>query len=287
MVRAEKDRSRAGCGTICVPSFTSSRFPDNDVPWCDEVLDHSPVGLLTCGAFSSLPGLAGYTSRQYTPILLEIMEVRSIYHLWNPEWRGFNTSGLRMTLLTKRIVIGWTSSSTSRLMLIQSLLTWQWDTWTSLSQFENLCSVLHVDHSHYFRKQCLSVHSRLDSRSCVSMCLPEVLLQRSPDSSSYLKARPSARDSPPIVYQTHQFELAEWSRTNLEWRSSKSGRFEPRQSEFLTGRTLRTWQYRTVFQIWRRRRTRTVHQVLPTLGTGRRPRRVKIPTHLCLHFLRV
>jgi hypothetical protein len=75
MVHLEKDRSRAGRGTICVPSFKSRRFHGdihvNKVPQHDEVLDHSQVGLLNCDANSSLPGLAGYTSRQYTPILLE------------------------------------------------------------------------------------------------------------------------------------------------------------------------------------------------------------------------
>jgi hypothetical protein len=41
------------------------------VPQHDEVLDHSPVGLLNCDANSSLPGLAAYASRQYTPISLK------------------------------------------------------------------------------------------------------------------------------------------------------------------------------------------------------------------------
>ena len=75
MVRAEKDCSHAGCGTIRVPSIKSGRFHGihaNKVPrQCKEVLDHSPVGLLNCGANSSLPGLVAYASREYTPISLE------------------------------------------------------------------------------------------------------------------------------------------------------------------------------------------------------------------------
>jgi hypothetical protein len=72
---AEKDRSRAGRGTIRVPSIKSRRFHGihhvNKVPRRDEVLDHSPVGLLNCDANSSLPGPAAYASRQYTPISLK------------------------------------------------------------------------------------------------------------------------------------------------------------------------------------------------------------------------
>jgi hypothetical protein len=68
----EKDRSRAGRGTIRVPSFKSRRFHGdihaNKVPRHDEVLDHSQVGFLNCDANSSLPGPAAYASRQYTPI---------------------------------------------------------------------------------------------------------------------------------------------------------------------------------------------------------------------------
>ena len=71
MVRTEKDRSRAGRGTKRVPSLNSSSLHDNNVPRCNEVLDHSPDGFLKCGAFSSLPGLVCYTSRQYTPMLRE------------------------------------------------------------------------------------------------------------------------------------------------------------------------------------------------------------------------
>ena len=75
MVCMENDCSRAGCSTICVPSIKSRRFHGihaNVVPrQCEEVLDHSPVGLLNCGANSSLPGLAAYASRQYRPISLE------------------------------------------------------------------------------------------------------------------------------------------------------------------------------------------------------------------------
>ena len=59
---------------ICVPSIKSRHFHGihvNKVPQCNKVLDHSPVGLVNCDANSSLPGLAAYASRQYTPISLE------------------------------------------------------------------------------------------------------------------------------------------------------------------------------------------------------------------------
>jgi hypothetical protein len=83
-----------------------------------------------------------------------------------------------MTQHTDRNVIGRTSPSTSRLMLNSSLLTWQcdtlppltWpcDTYASLSQFEKTHDQCSCKISHYFRKQCLSVYIRLDSRSRAS-----------------------------------------------------------------------------------------------------------------------
>jgi hypothetical protein len=81
------------------------------------------------------------------------------------KWKASNGGEVhllwQMTLHTGQIVIGWTSSSTSRLMLIPSSHTWQWDTYASLSLCENLWSLRMLCFSHYFRKLCLSVHIRL------------------------------------------------------------------------------------------------------------------------------
>ena len=116
-------------------------------------------------------------------------------------------------------------------MLSSSLLTWQCDTYASLSQFEKTHDQYSCKISHYFRKQCLSVHIRLDSRSRILKSHPQVFLRQSTDSLSY-KARSRAAAlssnslSDPSVWSSGAIE------TDLKWRSSRAD-VRTRKTEFL------------------------------------------------------
>ena len=126
-----------------------------------------------------------------------VMEVTSIYHLWEPGVERLQY--IWVTTTSTHVSSLFVGHHPQHVLMLSFKLNHVVMRYVCISEsvWWHVVTVDVNNPSHYFRKQCLSVLIRLLSCSRASKSHPQVLLRQASDLLSY-KARTSARDSPLI-----------------------------------------------------------------------------------------